>query len=62
MPHITFPDPEHPDLPAYLIETRGSDSLPQRLREHASIIREACGASALTRDLDEAATEIEWNR
>ena len=59
MTAIIFPDAPS-DLPPHVIETTGTGPLTKRLREYATLIEEDCGPSALTRDLREAAAEIEW--
>ena len=63
MPAIIFPDADferHPGLPPHVVETSGTGPLSKRLREYATLIERDCGPSALTRDLREAAPEIEW--
>ena len=62
MPAIIFPDATFPDLPPHVVETSGTGVLSKRLREYATLIERDCGPSALTRDLREAAAEIEWLR
>ena len=61
MAAIVFPDTPS-DLPPHVIEASGTGTLTKRLREYATLIERDCGPSALTRDLNEAATEIEWLR
>jgi hypothetical protein len=59
MPAIIFPDTPF-DLPPHVVEASGTGALSKRLREYATLIEQSCGPSALTRDLREAAEEIEW--
>ena len=49
-----------PDLPPHVVEVSGAGDISRRLREYAALIERDCGPSTLTRDLCEAATELEW--